>query len=176
MSIWSLNLRPVECSNLWLIICHTTLLLARTEMCSLKSIPITLQNILTQARDFNRAIFVCVVRSRALKRHYLPGLFLQEFGPDSKQSRCLRLLKLLRDIIFPDPEKEITDNENNSGFWCFDVDTAAYNLKDTGKLISSYVLKTLVLFEWQQNHADELWSGNNLSRRLLSILFSLVAH
>ena len=57
----------------------------------------------------------------------------------------------------------------NSGYLQFDVDTAAVPLKDTSKLIPSYVLKTLVLFEWQENPAEELWSETNLSQRLLSI-------
>ena len=103
------------------------------------------------------------------------ALFCQEFGPDSGQSKCLRLLKVLRDIMFPDVETEF--KRHNSGYWSFIADTAAMDLKDTaGKLVSSYVLKTLVLFEWQQNPADELWFGNKLSQRLLSILRSLVAH
>lgn len=101
-------------------------------------------------------------------------LFCHEFGSDSGQSRCLRLLKVLRDIAFPDVENEVIA-DNNSGFWLFFVETAADPLKEIGKLISSYVLKTLVLFEWQENPAEELWSGTNLSQRLVSILRSLVA-
>ena len=102
-------------------------------------------------------------------------LFCHKFGPDSGQSKCLRLLKVLRDIAFPDTENEVNDNKINSGFWQFDVERAADPLKDTGKLISSYVLKTLVLFEWQESPAEELWSETNLSQRLLSILRRLVA-
>ena len=101
-------------------------------------------------------------------------LFCHEFGSDSGQSRCLRLLKVLRDIAFPDGEYEVNGNTNNSGYWQFNVERAANPLKDIGKLISSYVLKTLVLFEWQENPGDELWSGTNLSQRLVSILRSLV--
>ncbi|KAK2562287.1 hypothetical protein P5673_014557 [Acropora cervicornis] len=101
-------------------------------------------------------------------------LFCHEFGSDSGQSRCLRLLKVLRDIAFPDVENKVIA-KNNSGFWQFSVETAADPLKKIGKLISSYVLKTLVLFEWQENPAEELWSGTNLSQRLVSILRSLVA-
>lgn len=82
---------------------------------------------------------------------------------------------MLRDIAFPDTNNEVHRNTNNSGFWQFDVDRAADPLKNTGKLISSYVLKTLVLFEWQENPAEELWSETNLSQRLLSILRRLVA-
>ena len=102
-------------------------------------------------------------------------LFVHEFGPDSGQSKCLRLLKVLRDIVFPAIENEVNNNTTNSGLWQFDVDRAADPLKDTGKLISSYVLKTLVLFEWQENPADELWSEMNLGQRLVSILRRLVA-
>ena len=103
------------------------------------------------------------------------ALFCQEFGPDSGQSKCLRLLKVLRDIVFPDTNIDVKYIKNNSGYWQFNVDWAADPLKETGKLVSSYVLKTLVLFEWQENPADELWFGNNLSQRLLSVLRSLVA-
>ena len=102
-------------------------------------------------------------------------LFCHEFGPDSGQSRCLRLLKVLRDIAFPEVVKRSSDNTNNSGYWLFDVERAANPLKNIGKLISSYVLKTLVLFEWQENPAEKLWSGTNLSQRLVSIHRSLVA-
>lgn len=102
-------------------------------------------------------------------------LFCHEFGPDSGQSKCLRLLKVLRDIAFPKVENEVSGKTNNSGYWQFDVERAADPLKDIGKLISSYVLKTLVLFEWQENPAEEMWSGTNLSQPLVSILHSLVA-
>ena len=102
-------------------------------------------------------------------------LFCREFGSDSGQSKCLRLLKVLRDIAFPEVDHEVNDNTNNSGYWQFDVEREADPLKDIGKLISSYVLKTLVLFEWQENPAEESWSGTNLSQRLVSILRSLVA-
>ena len=102
-------------------------------------------------------------------------LFCQTFGPDSGQAKCLRLLKVLRDIVFPDTEIDFK-NSNDSGFWEFDVDSAADSLKSTGRLVSSYVLKTLVLFEWQQKPADEQWCGNNLSQRLLNVLRSLIDH
>lgn len=82
---------------------------------------------------------------------------------------------MLRDIAFPEVENEVNDNTNNSGYWQFDVERAADPLKDIGKLISSYVLKTLVLFEWQESPAEEMWSGTNLSQPLVSILHSLVA-
>lgn len=104
-------------------------------------------------------------------------LFRQEFGPDSGQGKCLGLLKVLRDILFPDiNEFEIetgkTDNLGSPlGWW---ISVADCDADDIGKLVSSYVLKTLVLFEWQQNPENELWTGSNLSQRLLNILRSLV--
>ena len=100
------------------------------------------------------------------------ALFSQTFGPNSGQAKCLRLLKVLRDIVFHDTEIDFK-NSNDSGF---DSALAAESLESTGRLVSSYVLKTLVLFEWQQNPADEQWCGNNLSRRLLNTLRSLIDH
>ena len=103
------------------------------------------------------------------------GLFRQTFGFDSGQAKCLRLLKVLRDIVFPDTT-EFKGRSNDSGFWFFCVESAADSLKNTGRLLSSYVLKTLVLFEWQLYPEKEQWSGNNLSQRFLNILRSLVDH
>jgi len=105
-------------------------------------------------------------------------LFLQEFGPDSGQSKCLRLLKVLRDILFPNKIAEMCNIENEDWRLAWNVfladAQAAAALKNTGKLVSSYVLKTLVLFEWKQYPEDEMWNGSNLSQRLLSILRRLV--
>ena len=103
------------------------------------------------------------------------GLFRQTFGFDSGQAKCLRLLKVLRDIVFSDTT-EFKGRSNDSGFWFFFVESAADSLKNTGRLLSSYVLKTLVLFEWQLYPEKEQWSGNNLSQRFLNILRSLVDH
>ena len=104
-------------------------------------------------------------------------LFVQEFGSDSGQSKCLRLLKVLRDMMFPDAEhcaetgKTDKIEDSKLAYWIFVAD--GY-LDDTGKLISSYVLKTLVLYEWQKNTNAELWTGSNLTQRLISILQDLV--
>ena len=104
-------------------------------------------------------------------------LFVQEFGSDSGQSKCLRLLKVLRDMMFPDAEhcaetgKTDKIEDSKLAYWIFVAD--GY-LDDTGKLISSYVLKTLVLYEWQKNTDAELWTGSNLTQRLISILQNLV--
>ncbi|PFX22685.1 hypothetical protein AWC38_SpisGene12802 [Stylophora pistillata] len=100
-------------------------------------------------------------------------LFSQTFGSNSGQAKCLRLLKILRDIVFPDIS-EFKETSNDSGFLYFSVELAAYPLKETGRLFSSYVLKTLVLFEWQLNPEKEQWSGNKLSERFLDILRSLL--
>ena len=104
-------------------------------------------------------------------------LFAQEFGSDSGQSKCLRLLKVLRDMMFPDAEhcaetgKTDKIEDSKLAYWIFVAD--GY-FDDTGKLISSYVLKTLVLYEWQKNTKAKLWTGSNLTQRLISILQELV--
>ena len=104
-------------------------------------------------------------------------LFVQEFGSDSGQSKCLRLLKVLRDMMFPDAELSAetgkTDKIEDSklAYWISVADDFSY---EADKLISSYVLKTLVLYEWQKNTDAELWTGSNLTQRLISILQDLV--
>ena len=104
-------------------------------------------------------------------------LFAQEFGSDSGQSKCLRLLKVLRDTMFPDAEHRAergkTDKIEDSklAYWILTADGSSDN---TGKLISSYVLKTLVLYEWQKNTNAQLWTGSNLTQRLINILQDLV--
>ena len=81
----------------------------------------------------------------------------------------------MRDIVFPDTT-EFKGRSNDSGFLFFYVESAADPLKNTGRLLSSYVLKTLVLSEWKLYPEKEQWSGNNLSQRFLNILRSLVDH
>ena len=105
-------------------------------------------------------------------------LFAQEFGSDSGQSKCLRLLKVLRDMMFPDAEHSMAETGKTDKIKDFNL---AYGISmaddpsdDTGKLISSYVLKTLVLYEWQKNTDAKLWTGSNLTQRLISILQELV--
>ena len=104
-------------------------------------------------------------------------LFVQEFGSDSGQSKCLRLLKVLRDMMFPDAEHSAetgkTDKIEDSklAYWISIADDSS---NEAVKLISSYVLKTLVLYEWQKNTDAELWSGSNLTQRLISVLRDLV--
>ena len=104
-------------------------------------------------------------------------LFVQEFGSDSGQSKCLRLLKVLRDMMFPDAEHSAetgkTDKIEDSklAYWISIADDSS---NEAVKLISSYVLKTLVLYEWQKNTNAKLWTGSNLTQRLVSILQELV--
>ena len=81
-------------------------------------------------------------------------LFAQEFSSDSGQSKCLRLLKVLRDMMFPDAKLSAETGETdkiedfNLAYW---ISIADNPLDDASKLISSYVLKTLVLYERQKN-------------------------
>ena len=104
-------------------------------------------------------------------------LFAQEFGSDSGQSKCLRLLKVLRDMMFPDAEhcaetgKTDKIEDSKLAYWISVADDFS---NEADKLISSYVLKTLVLYEWQKNTDAELWTGSNLTQRLISILQDLV--
>ena len=104
-------------------------------------------------------------------------LFVQEFGSDSGQSKCLRLLKVLRDMMFPDAElsaetgKMDKIEDSKLAYWICVADDFS---NEADKLISSYVLKTLVLYEWQKNTDAELWTGSNLTQRLISILQDLV--
>ena len=107
------------------------------------------------------------------------ALFYQTFGPKSGQSKCLRLLKVLRDIFFPDPENEdmkIADTDNMTKELGLRPFLHPDDVNHATKLVSSYILKTLVLFEWQKNPGDDLWSGSHLSERLLNILRRLVTH
>lgn len=61
-------------------------------------------------------------------------------------------------------------------FLQFAVNLAANSLQHTSRLISPYVLKTVVLYEWMLNPEKEQWFENKLSLRLLDILRSLVDH
>ena len=103
---------------------------------------------------------------RCSQSSFEQSLFVQEFGSDSGQSKCLRLLKVLRDMMFPDSVVTVFDT-----IGIFTIDESS---SKAGKLISSYVLKTLVLYEWQKNTDAELWSGSNLTQRLIRILQDLM--
>lgn len=105
---------------------------------------------------------------------------------------CLRVLKVLRDMTFPADSvidlKSMVEVESGavtsrnyldigtSMIQTF-MDLHSFVEKDgkCSKWISSYALKTLVLFEWEQNPTDEQWAGRNLSKRFLNILERLLS-
>ena len=97
------------------------------------------------------------------------------FGLDGGQAKCLRLLKLLRELLF-EPGEHATEPEdrsqNNNGL--HPIRKLGLMAEGFTKVVSSFVLKTLVLYEWKENPEDNSWSENNLSERLLSILRKLL--
>ena len=124
------------------------------------------------------------------------SLFRDHFGPDCGPSVCLRVLKVLRDMTrlldrarcngnmefncengIDETAWEFITTESVSSNWQrvqqsnFGDDESEPN---STRWISSYVLKTLVLFEWSENPEDEQWTGINLSRRVLNIVICLL--
>ena len=122
----------------------------------------------------------------------LEQALFHHFGPDGGPSVCLRVLKALRDVSSPDYritlEEDIEDFESISpslrDVLSFDPWPLIYSVltrvpadlknKCFNRWISSYALKTLVLFEWEQHPEDEQWSGSNLTERFLNILNNLL--
>ena len=125
------------------------------------------------------------------------SLFRDHFGPDGAPSVCLRVLKVLRDMTLPydedtyfrnlNPfkynfdkrERECIDkyvskffNDDEMPVSDSDIDLNEYS---STKWISSYTLKTLVLFEWSKHLEDEQWTGSNLTQRLVNILHNLLS-
>ena len=124
----------------------------------------------------------------------------RHFGPDSGPSKCLRVLKVLRDMTHPpgevlfenyaemklDDEKCIREVISEFGvssavspdLWILiaDMNSGFIHQEDreSSKLISSYALKTLVLFEWERHPDDDQWVDSNLSQRLLNIVETLL--
>ena len=119
------------------------------------------------------------------------SLFRDHFGPDGGPSVCLRVLKVLRDMTRPlhragcngnmefnckngidETAWEFITTESVSSNWQlvqqsnFGDDEFEPN---SSRWISSYALKTLVLFEWSENPEDEQWTGSNLSQRLVNV-------
>ena len=119
------------------------------------------------------------------------SLFRDHFGPDGGPSVCLRVLKVLRDMTRP---LHRAGCNGNMEFNCKNgIDETAWEFITTESVssnrqrvqqsnfgddefepnstrwISSYVLKTLVLFEWSENPEDEQWTGSNLSLRLVNV-------
>ena len=117
----------------------------------------------------------------------LEQALFHHFGPNGGPSVCLRVLKVLRDMTFPadlvDLELEGIHVDSGAVNSRNDLDIGSSMLKTVidlhsfvekdgkcSKWISSYALKTLVLFEWEQNPTDEQWAGRNLSERFSNIL------
>ena len=119
------------------------------------------------------------------------SLFRDHFGPDGGPSVCLRVLKVLRDMTRPlhraacDGNMEFNrKNGIDETAWEFiTTESVSSNWQrvqqrnfgndefepDSTRWISSYALKTLVLFEWSENPEDEQWTGSNLSQRLVNV-------
>ena len=79
---------------------------------------------------------------------------------DKRESECIDkyVSKFFNDDEMPVSDSDIDLNEYVSTKW-----------------ISSYTLKTLVLFEWNKNPEDEQWTGSNLTQRLVNILHNLLS-
>ena len=126
------------------------------------------------------------------------SLFRDHFGPDGGPSVCLRVLKVLRDMTLPYAEDSYIRNLNRYKYnsvdkresECIDkyvskffnddempVSDSDIDLNEyvSTKWISSYTLKTLVLFEWSKNPEDKQWTGSNLTQRLVNILHNLLS-
>ena len=125
------------------------------------------------------------------------SLFRDHFGPDGGPSVCLRMLKVLRDMTLPLHESYSDcpvyfNCKNGIGENAWEMITAESvcskwqtfqryhdpmednSEPDSTRLISSYSLKTLVLFEWSETPEDEQWTGSNLSQRLVNIVTCLL--
>ena len=124
------------------------------------------------------------------------SLFRDHFGPDGGPSVCLRVLKVLRDMTRPFDQYELCFCQYNlvSGK---SIEEKVWEFVNTGKeinsdwhrkmhslcsatepesttFISSYTLKTLVLFEWIKYPEEKQWTGNNLSQRIVNIVTALL--
>ena len=119
------------------------------------------------------------------------SLFRDHFGPNGGPSVCLRVLKVLRDMTrllhrggsyhslkfnckngIDETAWEFITTESVSGN-CQRVQQSNFGDDEyepnSTRWISSYALKTLVLFEWSENPEDEQWTGSNLSQRLVNV-------
>ena len=127
------------------------------------------------------------------------SLFRDHFGPDGGPSVCLRVLKVLRDMTRPFDQyaeyehclcqytlgsgksieekvrefvnagKEINSDEHRRMH-----SSCSVTEPESTTFISSYTLKTLVLFEWTKNPEEKQWTGNNLSQRIVNIVTVLL--
>ena len=124
------------------------------------------------------------------------SLFRDHFGPNGGPSVCLRVLKVLRDmtrLLHRDGSYHSLKFNGKNGIdetaWEFiTTELVSSNWQrfqqnnfgddefepDSSRWISSYTLKTLVLFEWSENPEDEQWTGSNLSLRLVNVVTLLL--
>ena len=124
------------------------------------------------------------------------SLFRDHFGPDGGPSVCLRVLKVLRDMTRPFDQYEHCFCQYTLGSGK-SIEEKVGEFVNTGKeiksdwhrkmhslcsatepesttFISSYTLKTLVLFEWTKYPEEKQWTGNNLSQRIVNIVTVLL--
>ena len=126
------------------------------------------------------------------------SLFRDHFGPDGGPSICLRVLKVLRDMTLPLHKSWSLGHvyfgcKNGNGENAWEMITAesvyrnwrAFEVRyqyltedesepESTRWISSYTLKSLVLFQWSETPEDEQWTGCNLSQRLVNIVTCLL--
>ena len=125
------------------------------------------------------------------------SLFRDHFGPDGGPSVCLRVLKVLRDMTRSFDQYELCYCQHTLGSGK-SIEEKVWEFVNTGKeinsdehrrmhslcsatepestiFISSYTLKTLVLFEWTKYPEEKQWTGNNLSQRIVNIVTVLLS-
>ena len=124
------------------------------------------------------------------------SLFRDHFGPDGGPSVCLRVLKVLRDMTRPFDQYEHcyyqytlgsgksveekvrefvnTGKEINSDWHRKMHSLCSATEPESTTFISSYTLKTLVLFEWSENPGEKQWTGSNLTQRIVNIVTVLL--
>ena len=123
------------------------------------------------------------------------SLFRDHFGPDGGPSVCLRVLKVLRDMtrifdkfwLFPGLAFYCKNGIDQTAWELITAESVSNNWqsvqqpKEDGgpepystRWISSYILKTIVLFEWSANPGDEQWTGSKLSQRIVNIITCLL--
>ena len=130
------------------------------------------------------------------------SLFRDHFGPDGGPSVCLQVLKVLRNMTRAFDEfwfsysgltfcckngidqtawEFITAESVSSNWQSVRRYSQEWTSKESGvpepestRWISSYTVKTLVMFEWSAHPEDEQWTGSNLSQRLVNIVTCLL--
>ena len=119
------------------------------------------------------------------------SLFRDHFGPNGGPSVCLRVVKVLRDMTrllqrggsYHSLKFNCKNGIDETAWEFITTELVSSNWQrfqqsnfgddefepDSTRWISSYVLKTLVLFEWSKNPEEEQWTGSNLSLRLVNV-------